>query len=637
MGDPGTLGTRRRRGRARRRVRSGAVCGLAGILQLDGAPGLARRALAYDRGRGAPRARRGGLLRRRAVGFGHRRLAIQDPTPAGQQPMATPDGRYVLSYNGEVYNFRELRVELRGARARFHSRSDTEVVLARASPSGATTRSCASTACSRFASGTRERRELLLARDRYGIKPLYYRPASGTRSCSARRSRRCWPTRRCGARWTSEALREYLTFQNSSPIARCSRASGCCRRRSFVRLGVGTRARGPTALLGLRVRGGRRRRRRGIPRGAGPAASRRPSSRQLVSDVPVGHLPLRRHGLGLDHGDRRPQLPDLQDLHGRLRPALGVGARAGLRRARARRAPVVPVRHRALPDGPQGRRHGARPAAPGLAPRGACASASAIRTSTPPSSRAEVRQGRAVRAPAATSSSAATRGATTAPWSTTTSSTTSTSTTTTGSAWSPSRRCAACSRRSGPRSGDVSTRDIFRDVFPAQRRARRRAPRTTSTTRSTWRRGRSCTGCWSSRTSSRWRTAWRRACPSSTTTSSTSPSACRSASSSATCSEVVRINENEPGAEGRAVLRAGRRRQAAPAPGDGPPRARGGRDERQAGLLGARRDLVPRREHRLRATRPAATATRASTSGSTATSCGRWSTSTSAAARTAGC
>src|SRR5260370_13411252 len=63
------------------------------------------------------------------VGLGHRRLAIIDLSPAGHQPMATVDGRYVITYNGEVYNFQEVRVHLEPLGHQFHSRTDTEVVL----------------------------------------------------------------------------------------------------------------------------------------------------------------------------------------------------------------------------------------------------------------------------------------------------------------------------------------------------------------------------------------------------------------------------------------------------------------------------------------------------------------------------
>ena len=102
-----------------------------------------------------------------------RRLSVLDPSPAGHQPMRTQDGRYVIVYNGEVYNFRELRHELQQDGVRFHSTGDTEVVLYALARWGIR-------ALSRFngmfALGFYDKVEqrLLLARDHAGIKPLYY-------------------------------------------------------------------------------------------------------------------------------------------------------------------------------------------------------------------------------------------------------------------------------------------------------------------------------------------------------------------------------------------------------------------------------------------------------------------------------
>jgi asparagine synthase (glutamine-hydrolysing) len=64
-----------------------------------------------------------------SVGLGHRRLSIIDLTEAGAQPMATPDGSLVIVFNGEIYNYRELRRELEKRDCRFRSDSDTEVLL----------------------------------------------------------------------------------------------------------------------------------------------------------------------------------------------------------------------------------------------------------------------------------------------------------------------------------------------------------------------------------------------------------------------------------------------------------------------------------------------------------------------------
>ena len=106
------------------------------------------------------------------IGLGHRRLAIIDLSSAGRQPMATKDERYVLTYNGEVYNFAELRAELEALGYGFSSRSDSEVVLQAWAEWGeaALTRFNGMFA---FGLWDAHRRELVLARDRYGIKPLY--------------------------------------------------------------------------------------------------------------------------------------------------------------------------------------------------------------------------------------------------------------------------------------------------------------------------------------------------------------------------------------------------------------------------------------------------------------------------------
>jgi asparagine synthase (glutamine-hydrolysing) len=116
-----------------------------------------------------------------AVALGHTRLSILDLSERGHQPMISDDGAFVISYNGEVYNFREVRTELEGLGARFRSDSDTEVVLQ-------AWRTWGSDSLRRlngmfaFAIWDRTTGRLALARDRTGIKPLYYRWSDGVLS-----------------------------------------------------------------------------------------------------------------------------------------------------------------------------------------------------------------------------------------------------------------------------------------------------------------------------------------------------------------------------------------------------------------------------------------------------------------------
>lgn len=188
------------------------MCGIAGYLQFNGdavSPVVLRRM-------GEAVAHRGpdgeGVFADGSCGLVHRRLAIIDLSPAGHQPMATEDGRYVISYNGEVFNFQELRIELEALGWHFRSGTDSEVVLKSIAQWGvdALRRFNGQFA---FALWDRVARRLLLGRDRYGIKPVYiYR--SGSMLAFGSEIKAILHHPECRAEIDKEGLFEYLSFQN---------------------------------------------------------------------------------------------------------------------------------------------------------------------------------------------------------------------------------------------------------------------------------------------------------------------------------------------------------------------------------------------------------------------------------------
>ncbi len=151
------------------------MCGIAGVVTsgrpLADAESLAR-VLAGSLAHRGPDGEGVWVSPSHSVALAHRRLAIIDLTPEASQPMATPDARYRIVFNGEIYNYRELRRELEARGERFATASDTEVLLrlvAREGPASL------GRVRGMFALAMWDGvdRSLLLARDRFGIKPLY--------------------------------------------------------------------------------------------------------------------------------------------------------------------------------------------------------------------------------------------------------------------------------------------------------------------------------------------------------------------------------------------------------------------------------------------------------------------------------
>lgn len=190
------------------------MCGIAGIIDTTGATpdeGLLKRMHEILAHRGPDD---NGTFVGPGVGLSHRRLSIIDLSPEGHQPMPNKDSTVRIVYNGEIYNYRELAVELEQLGHRFRSHSDTEVILHAYEEWGG--------ACIQrfngmfaFALWDARRRELFAARDRLGIKPFYYW-FNGTRFIFASEIKAILCDPAVALEPDPETIRQYLLFGNTS-------------------------------------------------------------------------------------------------------------------------------------------------------------------------------------------------------------------------------------------------------------------------------------------------------------------------------------------------------------------------------------------------------------------------------------
>lgn len=173
------------------------MCGICGALGIAGRPlpdEERLRAMRDSLAHRGPDDAGGWTDAPRAVHLGHRRLSVLDLSPLGRQPMESPCGRYVVTFNGEIYNFRSLRAELEKKGHRFRGTSDTEALLASVVEWGV--EGALERFNGMFAFGLWDRKEerLWLARDRLGEKPLYYGKVGGTLIfASELKALRRWP------------------------------------------------------------------------------------------------------------------------------------------------------------------------------------------------------------------------------------------------------------------------------------------------------------------------------------------------------------------------------------------------------------------------------------------------------------
>ena len=154
------------------------MCGINGIYGFDN-PAMAKKVLQSMNDRidhRGPDAE--GIFTDHNIALGHRRLSIIDPDPTSNQPFKSEDGNYILVFNGEIYNYREIKAKLDYP---FKTNSDTEVLLAAFQKWGIKMLNLLNGMFA-FAIWDKQKKELILARDRMGIKPLYIAETGKTTS-----------------------------------------------------------------------------------------------------------------------------------------------------------------------------------------------------------------------------------------------------------------------------------------------------------------------------------------------------------------------------------------------------------------------------------------------------------------------
>ena len=189
------------------------MCGISGLVNCGDSESLARMTTVQSH-RGPDDS---GLWERRFpdgtyVGLGSRRLAILDLSPDGHMPISNEDGSVWITYNGEIYNFADLRRELEAKGHRFRSHTDTEVIIHLYEEYGV---ECLNRLNGMFAFAICDLRnsapKLFLARDHFGIKPLYYWERD-SKLAFASEIKALLEVPGIEARMNMEALHQYLTF-----------------------------------------------------------------------------------------------------------------------------------------------------------------------------------------------------------------------------------------------------------------------------------------------------------------------------------------------------------------------------------------------------------------------------------------